>query len=886
MKQTAAIYARYSSHAQDGGTSIDVQVETCRRALSGQNVQEYVDRARTGRSMAGREALLRLLTDAEAGQFAQLYVYKYDRLGRNLAETSAIIAQLEDCGVEVVSVTEGKDQLARGVQLVVAEHYSRALAERTRDGLLQRFKEHAWTGGPAPYGYESVDDNGTKRLRISETEAAIIRGIFADYLGGKGFKAITQGLHRRGVPTRRGGPWVFSSVRAIVKNDVYTGTVRYNRRQFKLSRKTGRRVPQWRDDAEVESFHDENLRIISDRDWAEVKRRLEERARPGGRPHSSATIRPFTGLLFCENGHRCYIRRSKNAKGDYYYYACGIRQRAVRDACDNMAVVREDKGSSSAQESLGMLGLTIKDLNGLSPDEQFKRIADRLNQIEDPTIRAAMAMEIFGKNGTAMLPMITAGAAGIDDLCKRARALGLTISTEDAEAAHGFNRALEVLWKVLKQSVFVIGSALAPTLKELAGWITGVVRASAWIKQNKDLVLTVFKVAAAVLVGGLALVGLGYVISGLGAVFGTLATIISGVGTVLGIVGSIIAWLLSPIGMVIAAVVALGGYILYATGMAGKALGWLGERWNELKADAMEAYQGIADALAAGDIGLAAKILWLTLKMEWQKGVNWISSIWNGALLWLRQRATEAFYGLVMGLEYIWHGLEVAWIETTAFLSSVWTNFCAGIHHAWLWVAKSLEETWNKVKGVFDKSFDPDAANKAVEEQYGKARDAMWNEAKKQLGERDAQRARERDEAAKTHEATLNELVQQGEAKKKEYQDEYDQKMKSNQDELDNARKEWKDAIDQAKQKRKDKDAKGPDKMEGPEDLMKKLRGQLGGLDDLAKRTIGVKGTFNAAEAPGLGAGGPSDRIANATEETAKNTRKLVDKAGNGLAFQ
>lgn len=342
MKQTAAIYARYSSHAQDGGTSIDVQVETCRRALSGQNIQEYVDRARTGRSMAGREALLRLLADAEAGQFSQLYVYKYDRLGRNLAETSAIIAQLEDCDVEVISVTEGKDQLARGVQLVVAEHYSRALAERTRDGLLQRFKERAWTGGPAPYGYESVDDNGTKRLRIHETEAAVIRGIFADYLGGKGFKSITQDLHRRGVPTRRGGPWVFSSVRAIVKNDIYTGKVSFNRRQFKLNRKTGRRVPQWRDDSEVESFHDENLRLISDDDWAEVKLRLAERARPGRRPHSSATVRPFTGLLFCENGHRCYIRQSRNRKGNYYYYACGIRQRAVREACDNMAVVRED----------------------------------------------------------------------------------------------------------------------------------------------------------------------------------------------------------------------------------------------------------------------------------------------------------------------------------------------------------------------------------------------------------------------------------------------------------------------------------------------------------------------------------------------------------------
>lgn len=570
---------------------------------------------------------------------------------------------------------------------------------------------------------------------------------------------------------------------------------------------------------------------------------------------------------------------------------CGVEMDALETGIRKMqkTIVSAAKGSSEAQQALGMLGLTIKDLDGLSPDEQFKRIADRLSQIEDPTIRAAMAMQVFGKNGTALLPMMIAGAEGIDALCKQARALGLTISTEDAEAAHGFSRALEVLWKVLKHGVFVVGSALAPTLKDLAKWITGVVvRATEWLRQNKELVLTIFKVAVAVVAGGLALVALGYVISGLGAVFGALATVISGVGSVLGILGAVLAWMLTPIGMVIVGVVALGAYILYATGAAGKALGWLGERWNELKDDALAAYQGIADALAAGDIALAAKILWLTLKMEWTKGVNWISSIWNGALLWLQQRATEAFYGLVMGLEYIWHGLEVAWIETTAFMSGVWTNFCAGIHHAWLWVVKSLEETWNKIKGLFDDSFDASAANAAVESRYQEAKNKMWDEAKKQLGEREAQRTAEREQARKVHEGTINELLRQGEEKKSSLQDEYDKKMQNNQQELDAARKEWKDALEAAKQKRKEKEAKGPDKMEGPDDLLDKARRKLGGLGDLmdmtAKRTIGVKGTFNAAAVLGLQAGGVEDRIANAAERTAKGVEGLRQDVRNNKA--
>ena len=552
-------------------------------------------------------------------------------------------------------------------------------------------------------------------------------------------------------------------------------------------------------------------------------------------------------------------------------------------------IVAAATGSGEAQKTLALLGLTIADLDNLSPDEQFKLVADRLSQIEDPTIKAALAMQVFGRSGTSLLPMLVDGAAGIDAFAQQARSLGLVMSTQNAEAAHKLSQAMEILWRVIKSGMNAIGAALAPTLTQLARWITRqIVLAVAWIKQNKELVLWIFKVAVAVVAGGLAIMGLGYVIIGLGKAFSLLATIVSGVGTVLHILGAVLAWMLSPIGMVIVAVVALAGYILYATGAGAKALGWLGERFSELKDDAMQAYQGIADALAAGDIGLAAKILWLTLKMEWTKGVNWISSIWNGALLWLQQRATEAFYGLVMGLEYIWHGLEVSWIETTAFLSSVWTGFCAGIHQAWMWVAKSLEETWNKIKGAFDDSFNADAANDAVEKRYEEARDAMWNEAKKQQADREAQRAAQREKAKQVHEGTLDELLRQGEEKKQQLQDEYDQKMASNQDELDKARQEWQDAIEQAKQKRKAKEAQGPD-MEGPDDLLARAQKQLGALGDLmeqtAKRTTGVRGTFNAMEARGLAAGGASDRIANATEETAKNTRKLVDKAANGLAF-
>jgi hypothetical protein len=57
-------------------------------------------------------------------------------------------------------------------------------------------------------------------------------------------------------------------------------------------------------------------------------------------------------------------------------------------------------------------------------------------------------------------------------------------------------------------------------------------------------------------------------------------------------------------------------------------------------------------------------------------------------------------------------------------------------------------------------------------------------------------------------------------------------------------------------------------------------------LPDVARSTVGVRGTFNAMEAAGLGAGGVTDRIAQASEKTAKNTEKIALLAAQwGVTF-
>ena len=68
--------------------------------------------------------------------------------------------------------------------------------------------------------------------------------------------------------------------------------------------------------------------------------------------------------------------------------------------------------------------------------------------------------------------------------------------------------------------------------------------------------------------------------------------------------------------------------------------------------------------------------------------------------------------------------------------------------------------------------------------------------------------------------------------------------------------------------------------------VRKALEDAASAMPDAVRRSVGVRGTFSALETAGMGAGGVSDRIAHATEDTAKNTEKIARLAASlGVTF-
>lgn len=547
----------------------------------------------------------------------------------------------------------------------------------------------------------------------------------------------------------------------------------------------------------------------------------------------------------------------------------GLRrmQRSIYDA---------GRGLSTAVDALSDLGLSYRDLKNLSPEEQFKRIADRISQINDPTLKAAIAMSLLGRSGTALLPLFKQGAAGINALQDQARSLGLTMSGEDAAAAEVFGDTLDRLWSVVKMTTFQVGAALAPALQRMVTVITEVlVKINAWIQENRSVIVSIAKVIASVLAAGAVLVVLGTTISGLGLALGKLAGIITTVGAVFKGLGAAIAFLTQPVVLVIAAVAALGAYLIYASGAGAKALEWLGQRFALLKADALDAYQGVADALAAGDIALAARILWLTLKMEWTRGVNFLEKIWMNFRNVFVRLAYDAFDGAMAAATTVWHALEVGWIETTAFLSKTWNGFSSFFARTWETMKAIAAKSALQIMKLFDDSINLEAAYSIVDDEKNKALDTINQDQKAQQDEIERRRKSRRDDAGTMRDAMMEEIAKQNTDRHKALDDAYLQRMQQNADDLDIARKAWRDSLNEARRKRTVNNR--PDRMQHPGTLKEPDLSGLGSLFDAAAAKLTTAGGFSGFGRFGAEGGSAADRTANATEQIAKTTRQMLN---------
>ncbi len=103
------------------------------------------------------------------------------------------------------------------------------------------------------------------------------------------------------------------------------------------------------------------------------------------------------------------------------------------------------EGTKSAKRALDSLGLSFADLRGKSTMEQLDILADAFARMPPGVERTAAAVEIFGRAGLQMLPMLSEGREGIEEWRRTAEETGAALSEDMVAAMEATHKASTTL---------------------------------------------------------------------------------------------------------------------------------------------------------------------------------------------------------------------------------------------------------------------------------------------------------------------------------------------------------------------------------------------------------------------------------------------------------
>ncbi|MBS1729851.1 MAG: phage tail tape measure protein [Bacteroidetes bacterium] len=126
--------------------------------------------------------------------------------------------------------------------------------------------------------------------------------------------------------------------------------------------------------------------------------------------------------------------------------------------------------TSNAARSFDQLGISIADAKGelLPVEDVLDQVAEKFHDMQDGPVKTAAAMNIFGKAGKDLIPLLNQGKTAIAAMKLEADQLGVTFTEQDAKAAEEFNDNSKRLDFALQGVKNTIGKDLLPVLVEFA----------------------------------------------------------------------------------------------------------------------------------------------------------------------------------------------------------------------------------------------------------------------------------------------------------------------------------------------------------------------------------------------------------------------------------
>lgn len=130
------------------------------------------------------------------------------------------------------------------------------------------------------------------------------------------------------------------------------------------------------------------------------------------------------------------------------------------------------------------LGISMKELKQLSPDQLFARIAARIRSLKTPAAQTIAATKLFGEAGAGLLPIFQQTGRAFQDNIRLAKRYGV-MNEEGADAAAKLQKSQQELSMAVEGFGYSIAQTLAPVitpvLHQMAEWIAA---NREWIAQD------------------------------------------------------------------------------------------------------------------------------------------------------------------------------------------------------------------------------------------------------------------------------------------------------------------------------------------------------------------------------------------------------------------
>ena len=319
-KLRVAAYARISVDTLHH--SLAVQVSYYSNLIQNNPAWEYAgvyaDEGITGTSTTHRDEFKRLIADCNAGKIDLVLVKSISRFARDTVDCLHTVRQLKEKGIAVRFERENIDSTSEDGELLLtllasfAQEESRSIGDNIRWGVRRRFAEGIPNGHKAPYGYQWDGE----MFRIIPAEGKIVKEIYRRYLAGESAYAIAKSLAGRGITGRQGRPIEQTTVKDILSNISYTGTMALQKNYISeghIRKRNKGELPMYLVDGVFEP-----LVSKTDFDKAQEMRRLRAKRAVNRNP----VLLPFSGMVKCgccgggsHRGFRTGINRLMATRG-------------------------------------------------------------------------------------------------------------------------------------------------------------------------------------------------------------------------------------------------------------------------------------------------------------------------------------------------------------------------------------------------------------------------------------------------------------------------------------------------------------------------------------------------------------------------------------------